>query len=563
MNEKKPLQELKHSLDQLAGRILPFFKKLISKSEHEKNVVALEFLENGAKLVKMSVARDRHQLLKAKSVLFESPSDKNEEEKKWKEALLKLLEGEKLEDQTLLLSVNSPHACFGKFVLPKIPHKELSEILKWKMQDILPFPPEEAVLDQRLFEIPGTENEPRYTALVIATPHGFANRFLRVLFEAGFPSFIPVYSSFTISTFPRAFDLPARHLVAVVDIGYTMTEINLYEGGRLCFVRKIAFGEQLINQVLTQSLVSERGRVSLSFEEAKHAMYRERILDSQNKNMVAGKIEASKLYALVRPEFEKLIGELQRSFDYYTQEHGEGIERVFITGGGSRLMDFSEFLEKELDIPVKPLRLDDDLTVKDPSCRTEELPMYYRLISLMVDRKDTEISLLADFERSAEKVVRTLSYPKVAFTVLWIIAALFGGLFWREKSIRHKTALVRAQMVNLEPGFEFAKKVHAIENQIKQSKQISNHILEREPFWREVFSELSHFTPRGVILSSVSYMDHAFILRGNIYSASSETVLSNFIISLEGAIFKKVTLVSVEKKPEQKTAVFTIRCEVQ
>lgn len=537
-------------------------RQFFFKSPREKKFLAIELTAGSVKIVKMNAAGERLSLIGIRSEFFQRLDDPNEEENVWKKHLTKLLEGEDLESQTLLLSVNSPHACFGKFVLPKIPHKELTEILRWKIQDILPFPPEEAVLDQKLFEIPGTQNEPRFTALVVASPASFTNRFHRILLEGGYPSFTPAYSAFTVSSFSRSFDMPERHLIALVDIGYSVTEINLYEAGRLCFIRKIAFGTQLISQVLTQSLAGEGGKIALDSVEAEKAMRFENLLNAQNHTMVAGKIEAAKLFQLVRPEFEKLIGELQRSFDYYTQEQGEGIERVFIAGGGSQLVGISNFLEKELDIPVKNLKLDDEIIIKC-AVPKEGLAPYYRLISLIADRKDMDASFISDLEKTASKVIKVLSYPKVALAAGVILLVLWGGLFLREQSIRQKTEELKSQVTNLEPGFEFSKKIRSIENQIEQSNKITARLQGREPAWKEVFFELSQFTPRNIILGGATYSAQALILRGTIFSgADRESILSSYLVSLEGPVFRKVTLVSVEQKPEQKFANFTIRCEL-
>ncbi len=526
------------------------------KKEQTKSFLAIEFASSAVKLVQMKELEKGFQLLKAQSVSISANEPLKNQDDFWREAARKLLSQEKLTEQNLILSINNPHTCFSQFVLPKIPKKELAQTLKWKMKDEMPFPPEEAVLDYRLFEMSAGEKAPRFSTLVAALPRDVIDRCLKLLPAAGTASFIPTFVPFSILSLPKALPLSNQELIVVVDIGHSITEIAFYRNGKLSFLRKITFGGQTLSQLMMQPLVTEGGHQALGMEEAERAKKEENLFDITSQNLIAGKIEIPKLYALIRPELEKLSSELERSLDYYAQEHGTNAAQIFLTGGTSRLKGLAQFLEQKFEIPVKRIELKRDLEIAG-GIQQEDLDPYYRLISLVLDRKDIHASPFTELTKSVERISHSISYVKTAIFVFIFFLILAGGMSLRYQQILRKTDDLRAQIANLKYGFGESKKIQELEAQIKQGDILSSIILSQEPYWEEVFRELSHVFPNDVILTDVSYEQNSLVLTGNILTKAS---VSKLLQAMEGPIFHKVALINTEQKGDFVT--FSIRCEV-
>lgn len=528
-------------------------------NKQEEHFLAIEFASSGVKVVKLKEAAGAFELLAARTVSLPLEKEHQPAESFWKKAVLELIAQEKLESYRFLLSINDAQTCFSQFVLPKIPKKELAGTLKWKMKDDMPYPAEEAVLDYRLFEPVEKAKKGHHPVLAAALPRSVIDRFYQLL-PAGQSEFFSFgFVPFSISSLRNTFALAEQQLVVVVDIGHSITEIAFYAGTRLSFLRKIAVGSLALTQSLTQPLLSERGSVALTLEEAELAKREEILLDASSQKLVAGKIEASKLFALIRPELEKLTREIERSLDYYAQEHGSTATRVFLTGGGSRLNGLNKFLEQTLEMPVSAVDLAQDMVVPE-RFQKEGLAPYYRLITLVLDRKDFPGSNFLRMIDSAERLVRPISYAKGAIIAFLIYLVLAGGIALRYFETLHKTEGLRRQIANLKLGFEEAQKIQTLESQINRGVLLSSAILATEPYWDEVFREMAQVFPERVVLTDVSYNDEAFVLRGKVMSTDRGVSVAKLLLAMEGPIFQKVTLVNTEQGKDSVS--FTVRAKL-
>lgn len=524
-------------------------------------MLGIEFACTAIKVVKMAVLGDRSKLLYVRSVPIPLPDPSVDEGAALKKALSEAIASEDLGNALCLLSVNSPQACFDKFIIPKLPEKELLDILGYKMGDVLPFSTKEALFEHRLFEIPGTGKESRYSVLVTAVPKIDSALWLQRLSQTVQGSFVPVHSVYSLESFPVTAELKDRHLVAVVDIGHAMTEINLYQNGKLSFVRKVNMGGQSFLQALTQPLSSEKGRVSLTEDEALKLLKELDLLNPETSEWAADKIESSKLYPLIRPELEKLASELQRSFDYYTQEHGEGIERVFLTGGMGNLKNLDRFLEQEIGVPTKVFEFEKEIEMVE-ALQSTSLGPFYRLIAVLQEHRNMRLPILQTFEKSIKREVKGISYQQVAVVSVCAFVVICLGLFWMMVSTQAKIDRLHSQIRNLEPGFQYSQKVAAIESQVSDADLIAQKLLESTPAWSQVFRELSHVVLDNTILTEISFDQGVILLKGKSFGEEGEAALSKLLLSLEGTVFREVSLVQVERNEEEGAAFFTIRCEV-
>lgn len=523
--------------------------------DRESYFIAIEFASSAVKLVQIKTVGKRFHLLETRTAPVAPYEDPASAREALKQAAIQAFSGIDVSRHTVFLLTNSLQTYFGTFVIPMIAQKDVKDTIKWKVKDELPFSIDEAKLDYKIIPMPNQKKDPRQTVLVTAIPNSVYEVLSGILREVGCTTFQIANAAFEVSNLPYAFAQSTRHLVAVVDIGHRITEIALYAGGRLDFLRKISFGGELLSQSLTQPIVTDKGRITLSIEEADQARHDTVLLGSENQNLIAGKIEASKLYPLIRPSLQKLTGELRRSFDFYSQEHGEGIERIFLTGGGSRLKGFLQFIEQTLEVPVKPIYFFQDLQIAD-KLREEDLNTYYRPISVILDRYDTQKFGLPNLLQMGGRAVKFFSYRQTVIAACTAFVLLFASLIWQTSSITHKTTALRSQIANLQPGYEEAQKVKAIRQKSMQVKALVSHVFSKEPYWEDVFQELSQVFPKEVTLTEFSYQRGLFIMKGKFPIGSEEGLLSTSLSQVEGPIFRKTSL--AESNRDSKEVTFSI-----
>jgi len=139
-------------------------------------------------------------------------------------------------------------------------------------------------------------------------------------------------------------------VVALIDIGATSTNVNIMVDGAPFFNREIIKGGIALSETIASKL-------SMNFDEA--------------ENLKIGDTIPEDLTEIIRELCEEVLVGVQQSFEFFSSTNPEmGIERIFITGGSSKLRGLREIIESQLGIPteyVDPFR-----KVKIPSRFDEE-----------------------------------------------------------------------------------------------------------------------------------------------------------------------------------------------
>lgn len=125
----------------------------------------------------------------------------------------------------------------------------------------------------------------------------------------------------------------SSELVAIFDMGNSLSNLSLIRDRQLCFTRDIYIG----GKDLTVSLVTATGVGVKEAEELKC-------------DPGARQAEVMAAYESV---LMNMAQEIHLSFDYYTTEKGGEVKRLFLTGGGANVPGLAEALSKMIDIEVK------------------------------------------------------------------------------------------------------------------------------------------------------------------------------------------------------------------
>ncbi|NYE56512.1 type IV pilus assembly protein PilM [Carboxydothermus ferrireducens] len=130
--------------------------------------------------------------------------------------------------------------------------------------------------------------------------------------------------------------------VAVVDIGAGNTLLIIVKDGILKFVRSIKWGANAITQMIATNM-------NLDFVKAEQLKEEKGELLAIDEHVVDQ--EKLTIDISIRQAISELINEIRRSIDFYrTQERGNNVERILITGGGSKLKGLTELFESQLDL---------------------------------------------------------------------------------------------------------------------------------------------------------------------------------------------------------------------
>jgi type IV pilus assembly protein PilM len=281
----------------------------------------------------------------------------------------------------VVIGVASQRVVVRLVTLPYMDQAELSGAIQFQAQDFIPIPVEEAIIDAQIIrEVLGDNEERMMEVLLVAAQRDMINNTVAAVEQAGLRPQIIDLSAFAVvrSLLPEdEFVLPevdegseAGSAVALINISAGLTNIVVVESGTPRFARVTP----LAGNDLTQSIADSLG---MTFEEAEELKTKvglapidapaEPLPEDLPENL---RVHAEAAQNIMENQINHFIAEIRRSLDYYLTQATEirNINRLILSGAGSKLKHFPAYLERglqakvELGNPLVPVKLNPHLT---------------------------------------------------------------------------------------------------------------------------------------------------------------------------------------------------------
>jgi len=243
----------------------------------------------------------------------------------------------KIEIKNVAVSISGRSVIVKRIKLPKMAAEELEESIQWEAEQFIPFDINDVTLD---FQIMPSEDvsADNMDVLLVAVKKDRITDIVNIIELAELiPSIVDIDSFALENQFEINYTPSPEDYEALVDIGAETMCLNVLKHGSSVFTRDASIG---INQL-------------------HRTMQREMFLDfSQSEALLNGiEVEGRTKDEIIPYRdgfYEELLAEIQRSFDYFRATAEEGmVSSIFLSGGGSRLENFPEFLNERLGVPVQ------------------------------------------------------------------------------------------------------------------------------------------------------------------------------------------------------------------
>ena len=219
----------------------------------------------------------------------------------------------------------SGHSVIVKKVgLPVMSREELEDQIQWEAEQYIPFDMNEVHLDFQILDTRGDEGQ--MDVLLVAAKRDLIDDYVQVIQEVGLtPATVNVAAFAVENAFEMNYRTEPDEVVALVNIGAQVVNINVVQNGVPAFTRDITTGGNQYTEEIQKSL-------SVSFEEA------ERIKIGGNSTDQSQEVVPQEVEHAIRSVTETVSGEIARSLDFFTATAAESrINRVLFSGGGSRI----------------------------------------------------------------------------------------------------------------------------------------------------------------------------------------------------------------------------------
>jgi type IV pilus assembly protein PilM len=226
--------------------------------------------------------------------------------------------------------------------LPWLEPKELQASLGFQVQDFVPMPVEDAVLDfHPLEERSGQDGQRMLRGLLVAAARSMVAGNLDAVEKAGLHPVTVDLASFAVLRSLGEFDAlgVGPTVEALVDVGAKVTNIVVHEGGIPRFVRILVLG----GQDVTDAIATRMGIPVEQAEELKQQLG----LDGPRTP------ETEAAAQVVDSTGSRLVDEIGSSLGYYLASAGAApISRLVLTGGGGRLGGLCTRLQVATRLPT-------------------------------------------------------------------------------------------------------------------------------------------------------------------------------------------------------------------
>jgi type IV pilus assembly protein PilM len=252
-------------------------------------------------------------------------------------AISSIFNEHKIKTTKVAAGVNGHSVIVKNIVLPQMTEDELQESFAWHAEEHIPFDISDVNLD---YHVMNRSNDAIHVLLAACKRDKVANLKQAIQLAGKQPTIVDVDAFALQNCYELNYDPQPGHVVALLNIGASTTNINILNGVRSVFTRDASFGGNQYTSLLQKEL-------SLTFDQAEAV--------KRGMPLPEG-VEQRDISPILDTVSDILALEIQKTMDFYraTVEDGESaVEKILVSGGGSKLNGLIEFLSKRFEVPVE------------------------------------------------------------------------------------------------------------------------------------------------------------------------------------------------------------------
>ena len=253
------------------------------------------------------------------------------------DAIKKLVASLGIKVKDVVCSISGNSVIIRKIVLPVMPQEELEDQISWEAEQYIPFDINDVNMDFQILS-PDSNDPSKMNVLLVASKKDIINDYVAVFSDAGMLLSVVDVDSFAVqNAFEANYDYSSEDILALVNIGASVMNINVIKNGITLFTRDVQMGGNLYTEEIQK-------QIGLSSE------------DAENGKLLAHESTNEPLRNVIFKVNETITQEIRRSLDFYNSTANEDrISSIYVSGGCSKVLNLIETISGKVGLPVEKL----------------------------------------------------------------------------------------------------------------------------------------------------------------------------------------------------------------
>lgn len=289
------------------------------------------------------------------------------------DAIGRLFTAQKIKSVDVATSVSGNAVIVKKISLPQMSPEELAESIHWEAEQYIPFDIQDVALDYEVIEGGGSGGN--MDVLLVAVKKDKISDYTSAISQAGkSPQIVDVDVFALQNCFEVNYGAEPGKIVALLNVGASIMNINIVKGSTSVFNRDIAVGGNQYTDAIQKEL-------NLSFDQA----------EALKKGGAVEGASPESMVPVIQQVTENIAQEIQKTFDFFKATSSEErIDKIYLCGGTAKVHGIQEMLSDRFEAGVEPLNPFNTITYNqrdfDPDFINDIAPQAAIAVGLAVRR---------------------------------------------------------------------------------------------------------------------------------------------------------------------------------
>ncbi|MCK8601343.1 type IV pilus assembly protein PilM [Desulfoferrobacter suflitae] len=308
----------------------------------KENLIGLDIGSHSIKMVRLKEKNGIIQLLNA-GVVPTGPeslsTSKGNRQERLAKTIQKLAAHLKVKGKLIAMSISGYEVMIKKIELPMMTEEELEDRMHLELGQYIPYNIDEVEVDYQILDV--AKDRPSFMeVLLVAAKKESINDYIDLARMAGFePTVIDVDFFALGNAYEASYGLTGSENILLMDIGAAKTAMNVLHHGVPIFTRDVPIGGRQITEAIQESAgISEEAAERIKLGEP------------------SPKIRETSVQEVFADVVSNWVSEFKRAVDFYYRNYPDNqIEKIFLSGGSSRISGLAGVFREGLGIPVEIL----------------------------------------------------------------------------------------------------------------------------------------------------------------------------------------------------------------